>query len=170
LASSSCSGSAPPRAGGVDAVGWLDAARRVPSPNFDARPAGVAIEALFTNRLDAAAHPYFATIAGLRVSAHCLVRRSGEVVQFVSLADRAWHAGVSSWRGRERCNDFSIGIELEGVETDRFEDAQYASLARIVQVLRARYPIAALVGHSDIAPARKSDPGAGFDWTRLLRA
>jgi N-acetyl-anhydromuramoyl-L-alanine amidase len=168
--------------------GWLNGARRVLSPNSDARPPGTdvsllvlhaislprgeyggdAIERLFTNRLDAAAHPSFAELAGLRVSSHFLLRRDGELLQFVPLGARAWHAGVSRWRGRERCNDFSVGIELEGADDDEFEDAQYVGLARLVRNLQSRLPLRDIAGHSDIAPGRKTDPGARFDWSRLL--
>lgn len=161
-------------------------ARCLRSPNCDDRPAGSAIELivihnislppgdfggpgimdLFCNRLDPAAHPYYATIADLRVSAHLLIRRDGELIQFVPFAQRAWHAGISNWRGRERCNDFSIGIELEGADDMPFEDAQYDRLAAVTRLLRARYPIGDIVGHSDIAPGRKTDPGPHFDWGR----
>jgi AmpD protein len=160
--------------------------RFVASPNFDERPEGVAIELLvvhsislppgefggsgieelFTNRLDPAAHPYYSGIAQLKVSAHFLVRRDGELVQFVPCAKRAWHAGESSWRGRSRCNDFSIGVELEGTDECPFEPAQYATLAALTRVLRRAYAISDIAGHSDIAPGRKTDPGVGFDWPR----
>jgi AmpD protein len=173
----------------IDAAGWASLARRVPSPNFDTRPDGTAIELvvvhgislpprefggdgierLFTNRLDPAAHPFYATVAGLRVSAHFAIRRGGELVQFVSCNERAWHAGVSSWRGRARCNDFSVGVELEGADDVRYETAQYAMLARLVKALSRRYPIRAVTGHSDIAPGRKTDPGPAFDRARLRR-
>jgi AmpD protein len=122
---------------------------------------------LFTNRLDPAAHPYYETIRGLRVSAHFLIRRDGELIQFVSCSRRAWHAGVSSWRGRERCNDFSVGIELEGSDETPFTDPQYAALNDLLAALRAVHPIADVVGHSDIAPGRKTDPGPCFDWGRV---
>ncbi len=177
----------------IDDRGWASGAvgvDAVPSPNRDARPDGVeptlvvvhaislppgefggrAIDALFTNTLDPDAHPYFATIAQLRVSAHFVVRRTGTVAQFVSCADRAWHAGVSSFEGRERCNDFSIGIELEGDDDTPFEDAQYRVLAGLVDAVAARYPIDAVAGHADIAPDRKTDPGPCFDWSRLASA
>lgn len=169
--------------------GWWSGARRCDSPNFNERPEGTAvsllvvhsislppgqyggdaIEALFTNRLDWSAHPYFETIRGLRVSAHFVVRRGGELIQFVSGDRRAWHAGRSAWRGRENCNDYSIGVELEGLEGEPFEAAQYDTLAALAQGLARRYPIAAVAGHEHIAPGRKHDPGAGFDWA-LLRA
>ncbi len=174
----------------IDAAGRANLARHVPSPNRDARPpdtavtllvvhgislppgefGGDAIEALFTNRIDPRVHPYYATIAHLRVSAHFLIRRDGEIVQFVGCDERAWHAGVSSWRGRERCNDYSIGVELEGTDDVPYASAQYAHLARLVKALRRRYPIADIVGHSDVAPGRKTDPGTAFDWARLRRA
>jgi AmpD protein len=162
----------------------------VASPNCDARPAGSrisllvlhsislppgrhggdAIERLFTNRLDPLAHPYFREIAHMRVSAHFLVRRDGALVQFVPLAKRAWHAGVSRWRGAERCNDFSVGVELEGTERARFSDAQYRCLGRLARALAARLPLRACAAHSDVAPGRKRDPGAHFDWARCLAA
>jgi AmpD protein len=161
----------------------------VASPNHDERPAdasislvvvhgislppgrfrGDGIERLFTNRLDPLAHPYFATIAALRVSAHFLIRRDGRLVQFVPCTRRAWHAGESSWRGLSRCNDFSVGIELEGADDVPYDGRQYATLARLVRALRRRYPIEDVVGHSDIAPGRKTDPGPAFDWPRLRR-
>src|SRR5512139_904315 len=171
-------------------TGLLDWARQVPSPNCDDRPAGVEadlivvhgislppgefdgpwIDLLFTNALPRDAHPYFETVADLRVSAHLLIRRSGEVVQYVPFQRRAWHAGVSSWEGRERCNDFSIGIELEGTDHSPYESTQYAMLARVIVALCRSYPRLSarrLVGHSDVAPGRKSDPGPSFDWPRL---
>lgn len=172
----------------IAATGWCVAARRVDSPNCDARPADTAIrllvihnislppevfggdgiEALFTNRLDPNAHPYYARIADLRVSAHFLIRREGELVQFVACGDRAWHAGLSSWQGRERCNDFSIGVELEGSDTQPFTAAQYQQLARLAKALQVAYPLLREVaGHSDIAPGRKTDPGPYFDWARF---
>ena len=167
--------------------GWLARARCVASPNFDARPpgaeiclivvhaislppgefAGDAIERFFTNQLDADEHPYFATIADLRVSAHFLIRRDGELLQFVSCAERAWHAGLSQWRGRTRCNDFSLGIELEGDDEQPYADAQYERLSELITLLRAHYPVVDVVGHADIAPGRKTDPGPFFDWRRL---
>ena len=170
--------------------GWLEGARRVASPNRDARPAGevvsllvvhaislppgeyggAAVEDLFNNCLDCDAHPWFGQLRGLRVSAHFLVRRNGEVVQFVEAGARAWHAGASRWRGRERCNDFSIGVELEGTDDTAFADAQYASLAGLVRALRQRLPLTDLAAHSDVAPERKTDPGVKFDWSRLLAA
>lgn len=176
----------------IDADGWCTAARRVESPNHDARPddagagadpvslvvvhcislppgefGGPYIEDLFLNRLDPAAHPYFVDVAPLRVSAHFVVRRDGELLQCVPTVRRAWHAGVSSWRGRSRCNDFSVGIELEGCNVLPYEDVQYAVLRALVAALKRRHPVADVVGHSDIAPGRKVDPGACFDWKRL---
>jgi AmpD protein len=131
---------------------------------------GDGVMRLFTNTLDPAADPYYAAIAHLRVSAHFFVRRDGELVQFVSCNDRAWHAGVSSWRGRERCNDFSVGIELEGADDVPYAAAQYRRLAGLLGALKRRYPsIAAAAGHSDVAPGRKTDPGPAFDWDRLSR-
>jgi N-acetyl-anhydromuramoyl-L-alanine amidase len=169
--------------------GWWGGAQRRDSPNFDPRPeampvtlavlhsislppgqyGGDAIEQLFTNTLDFSAHPYYEGIRGLRVSAHFLLRRDGQLLQFVSCEQRAWHAGVSVWRGRERCNDYSIGIELEGLEGQAFEAAQYPRLAQLLRALARRYPIAEVVGHEDVAPGRKADPGAGFDWALLQR-
>jgi AmpD protein len=128
---------------------------------------GSAIEQLFLNRLDPSAHAYYATIVGLKVSAHFVVRRDGALVQFVPCERRAWHAGASTWRGRTRCNDFSIGIELEGADDVPFEDAQYAVLAFLIKALQRAYPILDIVGHSDIAPGRKTDPGPHFDWPRF---
>ncbi|SDD95713.1 1,6-anhydro-N-acetylmuramyl-L-alanine amidase AmpD [Paraburkholderia lycopersici] len=174
----------------VDAQGWVPGARRLPSPNFEARPQGAVptlivihnislppnvfggpeIADLFLNRLDCDAHPYFdAHLRGVRVSAHFVIHRDGALEQFVSCDERAWHAGASSFFGRERCNDFAVGIELEGSDTTAFEAAQYATLAALVKALVARYPIEALAGHSDIAPGRKTDPGPHFDWARLQR-
>ncbi|MDO4795702.1 MAG: 1,6-anhydro-N-acetylmuramyl-L-alanine amidase AmpD [Brachymonas sp.] len=167
--------------------GWYSAAQAVPSPNFGPRPADTAIdllvlhsislppgeyggpqiEQLFTNTLDFDAHPYFQTIRGLQVSAHFVVRRDGSLLQFVSCDDRAWHAGASSWNGRSQCNDNSIGIELEGLEGTPFDAAQYPALAQLVLAIAQHYPIAQIVGHEHIAPGRKHDPGAGFDWRRL---
>ncbi len=167
--------------------GLLEGARFISSPNCDARPADACVELivihnislppggfggpgvvdLFLNRLDPAGHPYYADIAHLRVSAHFFIRRDGEIIQFVACAQRAWHAGVSQWRGRERCNDFSVGIELEGTDEMPFEDAQYGGLLRLIEALKARYPIVAVTGHADVAPGRKTDPGPAFDWKRI---
>jgi len=162
--------------------------RIVESPNCDERPPGAevtlvvlhsislppgryggdSIERLFTNCLDPQAHPYFREICELKVSCHFLVRRNGEVVQFVPVERRAWHAGASSWRGRGPCNDFSVGIELEGAEEDFFTDRQYRALTGLVRALQSKYPIRDVAAHSDVAPGRKSDPGAHFNWARLL--
>ena len=130
---------------------------------------GDAVERLFANRLDPSAHPYYEALRGLRVSAHFFVRRDGRVLQFVDCGQRAWHAGVSSWRGRERCNDFSVGIELEGTDDLPYTTPQYAMLAQVGRALRARYPIRDMVGHSDVSPGRKTDPGDTFAWARLGR-
>ncbi|MGC3979786.1 MAG: 1,6-anhydro-N-acetylmuramyl-L-alanine amidase AmpD [Steroidobacteraceae bacterium] len=174
----------------VDSRGLLLQARQVASPNQDARPADMAadllivhgislppgeyggawIDRLFTNTLDWNAHPYFKQIEGMKVSSHLLIRRDGEAVQYVPFQQRAWHAGVSSYQGRERCNDFSIGIELEGTDDSPYEAEQYRTLARVILALCAAYPslsLQHLVGHSDVAPGRKTDPGDSFDWSRL---
>lgn len=167
--------------------GWYRFARRLDSPNFGARPVGAKIdlivlhsislppgvyggpevEQLFTNQLDWNAHPYFEQIRGMEVSSHFFVRRDGEIVQFVDADERAWHAGRSCWRGRSNCNDDSIGIELEGLEGDVFEAAQYTALTQLCTQLVQRYPIAHVAGHEHIAPGRKQDPGPGFNWSRL---
>lgn len=167
--------------------GWLPGARIIRSPNHDQRPAGESIRLLvvhaislppgqfggdgvsrlFANDLDPAAHPYYREICGLRVSAHFFIRRDGRVIQFVSTAQRAWHAGISQWRDRKRCNDFSLGIELEGCDDQPFKPIQYIRLARLIRILRRVYPIEDIVGHADIAPGRKTDPGPCFDWHRL---
>ncbi len=131
---------------------------------------GPEVEQLFTNTLNWDAHPYFGQIRGMEVSAHFFIRRDGELVQFVDADARAWHAGASCWRGRDNCNDDSIGVELEGLEGETFEAAQYATLSRLCQQLQARYPVAHVAGHEHIAPGRKLDPGPGFDWARLQRA
>lgn len=128
---------------------------------------GDGVIAFFTNRLDPAAHPYYASIHRLHVSAHFFIRRAGEIIQFVACGKRAWHAGVSNWRGWEKCNDFSIGVELEGDDATPFTDAQYAQLAGLIALLKTAYPDMDIVGHSDIAPGRKTDPGDCFDWQRL---
>ncbi len=171
---------------------WLVEARRVLSPNCDARPpgcdislivvhaislppgeySGVWIDDFFTNRLDVSAHPYFAEVEGMRVSSHLLIRRDGELVQYVAFTDRAWHAGRSCYRKRESCNDFAIGIELEGCDEEPYEDIQYRQLAAVIAALRDKFPDIGendVVGHSDIAPGRKTDPGPAFDWDRLGR-
>lgn len=171
----------------VDAAGLLEGARFVPSPNCDDRPrdtpvdllvihsislppgefGGGAVEALFTNCLDPLGHPFFAEIASMRVSAHLFLRRDGEIIQFVPFHRRAWHAGVSRWAGRERCNDFSIGVELEGSDEQPFTERQYHRLVSAVTALQAAFPLVAVAGHADIAPGRKTDPGPHFDWSRL---
>ncbi|MGL5975075.1 MAG: 1,6-anhydro-N-acetylmuramyl-L-alanine amidase AmpD [Aeromonas sobria] len=174
----------------IDAAGWCQQARRVPSPHHNERAApddisllvvhgislppgefgGPFIDDLFMGRLDPDAHPYFAGIHQLRVSAHCLIRRDGELVQYVPFGARAWHAGVSSWQGREACNDFSIGIELEGTDETPYTEAQYRALASLARAISGRYPAITcekIVGHCDIAPGRKTDPGASFQWDHL---
>lgn len=170
--------------------GWLRQARRVPSPNCGSRPdacqpdllvihnislppgcyGGDCIERFFTNHLDWQEHPFFEEIRGLQVSSHVLIRRDGEVLQFVRFCDRAWHAGQSCYQGRDNCNDFSIGIELEGTDDDPYTDQQYRVLSAVTAALIAHYPCldaGRIVGHSDIAPGRKTDPGAAFDWRRF---
>lgn len=181
-----------PRLGLDVASGLVRGARQVPSPHQDDRPdgaeptliiihgislppgffGGTAIDELFSGRLDTADHPYFLQLAGLKVSSHLLIRRQGEVVQYVPLHRRAWHAGESAWRGQRRCNDFSIGIELEGVDDLPYAPEQYRRLATVIRLLRRRLPSLAqaeIVGHSDVAPGRKTDPGPSFDWPRLRR-
>lgn len=167
--------------------GWYRFAARIDSPNFGPRPphscidlivlhsislppghyGGDEVRQLFTNQLDWHRHPYFQSIEGIQVSSHFLVRRNGDLCQFVSCDDRAWHAGVSSYRGRSNCNDDSIGIELEGLEGDPFEPAQYTALRALCASIMQHYPIAHIAGHEHIAPGRKQDPGAGFDWAQL---
>jgi AmpD protein len=178
-------------AAGIDTdSGWLRATRRVPSPNFDPRPGGILpelivvhgislppdefggpwIDRLFTNTLPPAEHPYFEQIKDLKVSSHLLIRRDGEPVQYVPFQERAWHAGASSYQGRERCNDFSVGIELEGADEVPYEPAQYRVLSAVILALCQAYPslsLTRIAGHSDIAPGRKTDPGPAFDWQRL---
>ncbi|MEM7020940.1 MAG: 1,6-anhydro-N-acetylmuramyl-L-alanine amidase AmpD [Pseudomonadota bacterium] len=176
--------------GTITSEGWLIEAAHIPSPNFDERPENVKIDLivihnislppgefgghfidqLFTNTLNPQEHPYFQTISTLRVSSHILIHRLGDVVQYVSFNKRAWHAGQSNYQGRERCNDFAIGIELEGTDDTPYTDAQYQQLALLIQLLWAHYPTLKpehLTGHSDIAPGRKTDPGLAFDWPRL---
>jgi AmpD protein len=173
--------------GPLDEAGLLSGAVQIPSPNLDERPEGAeisllvvhnislppgefggeAITQLFTNTLDFSGHPYYETLRDLRVSAHFLIRRDGELLQLVPCAKRAWHAGASAWRGRERCNDFSVGVELEGADDQPYADQQYSRLARLLVALRERYPITDVVGHADIAPGRKTDPGRAFDWGRF---
>jgi AmpD protein len=171
----------------IDVAGQLSDCEYIPSPNCDDRPGGAisllvihnislppgefggdGVRQLFTNTLDANEHPYYATIAGFEVSAHFFVRRNGHIIQFVSCLKRAWHAGESRWQGRSRCNDFSIGIELEGADELPFTDAQYAALHYLTLALREAYPIQGIAGHSHIAPTRKTDPGRCFDWARFL--
>lgn len=174
----------------IEADGWVTGLRRIPSPNYDARPAGSrvdllvihaislppeqfhgdAVAQLFTNTLDCDAQPYYDGLRSLRVSAHFFIRRDGETIQFVSCLARAWHAGVSSWQGRSRCNDFSIGIELEGSDHAAFSPAQYSALHALLTLLRQHYPQAAIAGHQHIAPGRKTDPGPYFDWRACLPA
>jgi AmpD protein len=173
----------------IDQQGFIASARQVCSPNFDARPCaesaaaeismivihnislppnqygGNGIIELFTNRLNPDEHPYYAEIYTRKVSSHFLIRRDGELLQFVSCLQRAWHAGVSNWLGRERCNDFSVGIELEGSDFEAFESAQYNTLQALIETIKQTYPIQDIVGHSDIAPGRKTDPGPYFDWS-----
>jgi N-acetyl-anhydromuramoyl-L-alanine amidase len=170
--------------------GWLAAAERIESPNHDPRPDGAVIDlvvihaislppgefggpgvgALFQNELDPLAHPYFAEIAHLKVSSHFFIRRDGELVQFVPVGLRAWHAGLSQWQGRARCNDFSVGIELEGDDDTPFETAQYQTLHQVLEALQAVLPITAVTSHAHIAPGRKTDPGPLFDWQNLRAA
>jgi AmpD protein len=170
--------------------GWYRYARRLPSPNVGPRPAGAqvelvvlhsislppgeyggdAVQRLFTNTLDWDAHPYYDQIRGLEVSAHFYVRRGGELWQFASCDDRAWHAGRSQWLGRDNCNDWSVGIELEGLEGERFEPPQYEALAALCAALAQRYPVRHVAGHEHVAPGRKQDPGPGFDWAELRRS
>jgi AmpD protein len=170
--------------------GWWCRAQRRASPNHGPRPEGTAVtlalihsislppgeyggdgvERLFTNRLDWDAHPYYQRIRGIEVSSHFFIRRDGAVLQFVSCDERAWHAGQSSWKGRDNCNDYSIGIELEGLEGETFEAPQYAALVPLLEALAARYPLQHVVGHEHVAPGRKIDPGPGFDWSALRAA
>lgn len=177
----------------INQAGFAENVQFIASPNFDARPGatekqpstdinlivihnislppgqygGNGIIELFTNRLNPDEHPYYAQIYTLQVSAHFLIRRDGSLIQFVSCLDRAWHAGVSNWQGRERCNDFSVGVELEGSDDEVFTPAQYETLNDLIAGIRSAYPIKAIVGHSDIAPGRKTDPGPYFDWQQL---
>jgi AmpD protein len=172
---------------GLDPEGILQGALQIPSPNYDERPEGAAIGLLvvhnislppgvfggdaivqlFTNILDYSAHPFYETLRTLKVSAHFLIRRDGALIQFVPCIKRAWHAGPSNWCGREGCNDFSLGVELEGTDDQAYDERQYQRLAELDVVLRRRYPITEVVGHSDIAPGRKTDPGSAFDWGHL---
>ena len=171
----------------IDDQGLLADCEYIPSPNCDERPAGKiellvihnislppgdfggdGVRRLFTNTLDMNAHPYYQTIEGLKVSVHFFVRRDGQIIQFVPCLMRAWHAGESCWQGRPRCNDFSLGVELEGSDVVPFTDMQYATLERLTMALREVYPIRGIAGHSDISPQRKTDPGPYFDWSRYL--
>jgi N-acetyl-anhydromuramoyl-L-alanine amidase len=171
----------------IDKKGFAKGAIQIASPNFDMRPDNSAIDMivihnislppnqyggsgiveLFTNKLNPNEHPYYAEIYTAKVSSHFLIRRDGELIQFVSCLQRAWHAGVSNWQGRERCNDFSVGIELEGCDIEAFEDTQYCTLIAIIKSLKKNYPIQHIVGHSEIAPLRKTDPGPYFNWNKL---
>jgi len=171
----------------MNELGVVTLAKQVVSPNYDLRPLGAdiplivlhgislppcefrgdGIERFFCNRLDHSSHPYFGDLLGIRVSAHFLVRRNGELIQFVPCANRAWHAGLSAWLGIEKCNDFSIGIELEGADQVPYAAAQYLALATLIGWVKARYPTQDIVGHSDVAPERKSDPGPLFNWAAL---
>lgn len=171
-------------------AGWYAFAHRLASPNFGPRPPGAqvdlivlhsislppgefggdAVPRLFTNALDWNQHPYFKTIEGLQVSAHFFIRRNGDLLQFVSCDDRAWHAGASCYRGRDNCNDDSIGIELEGLDGGLFKDPQYETLGQLCAALPQRYPVQHVAGHEHIAPGRKADPGCGFDWQRLQKS
>lgn len=171
----------------IDGQGWVGGAQRIDSPNCDERLPGMEIDLvvihnislppgkfggggvveLFTNRLNPDEHPYYREIYQRRVSAHFFIRRNGELFQFVPCGKRAWHAGVSEWQGRQRCNDFSIGIELEGTDDAVFDERQYSVLADLLEAIRRKYPIRAVTGHSEIAPGRKTDPGPYFDWTRI---
>ena len=171
----------------IDAAGWVRQAERIESPNHDDRPSGCPIELivihgislppgcfggrevarLFTNTLRFEDHPYFEQLRGLRLSSHFLIQRCGTLLQFVSCDSRAWHAGASCWRGRNRCNDFSIGIELEGTDDLPYEEDQYRTCGKLIAAIRLSYPIMAVAGHSDIAPGRKTDPGPYFDWSKL---
>ncbi len=182
-------GARTPRRLVIDAQGIAAAAAQVASPNQDDRPPGSTISLivvhgislppgrfggdgvarLFTNTLDPGADPYYPGIAHLRVSSHFFIRRNGELVQFVACGRRAWHAGASSWRGRAACNDYSVGIELEGTDDLPYASAQYRVLAALARALKRRYPVRDMVGHSDVAPGRKTDPGAAFDWPKLGR-
>ena len=170
--------------------GWWQPARRVPSPNFSPRDAAAtvslvvihnislppfeygtgAVEQLFTNTINEADHPFFSVIKDLRVSSHFFITREGETVQFVSCDDAAYHAGVSSFQGREKCNGFSVGIEMEGCDFEPFTEAQYAALIPLLSALAEHYPVSAVTGHQHIAPGRKSDPGWFFDWEKLEKA
>ena len=174
----------------LNSQGWFSGVRRIESPNFDTRPphvaislliihsislppgefGGSAVKQLFTNTLNPEEHSYYEQLRGVKVSSHFFIRRNGEVIQFVSCLNRAWHAGMSLWQGRARCNDFSIGIELEGTDFVTYEDAQYRSLAYLTRRLQRNYLFSGIVGHADVAPDRKTDPGPHFDWSRYLKS
>lgn len=174
----------------IDVNGCVDGFQCIPSPNCDDRPSGILVEMLvihnislppdefggdgvielFTNRLNPSEHPYYQTVHSLKVSSHFFIRRGGEIIQFVPCDKRAWHAGLSSWGGRNQCNDFSIGVELEGSDRTAFTDDQYRALIRLSLLLQESYPIKDIVGHSDIAAGRKTDPGPHFDWDRYRSA
>ena len=171
----------------INSNGICSEAKFIASPNIDVRPNAEDISLivihnislppnqygrngvieLFTNQLNPDEHPYYAEIGHLKVSSHFFIRRDGELIQFASCNDRAWHAGTSNWQGRERCNDFSIGIELEGSDFETFEPMQYETLETLIASIKVRYPIEAIAGHSDIAPERKTDPGPYFDWSSI---
>ncbi len=171
----------------LNTLGYIKSAKQIASPNFDARPdncsidmivihnislppnqyGGSGIMQLFTNRLNPNEHPYYAEVYTRKVSSHFLIRRDGELIQFVSCLQRAWHAGESHWQGRERCNDFSVGVELEGSDYEAFKPAQYKTLKQLINGLKNTYPIQHIVGHSDIAPGRKTDPGPNFNWNEI---
>jgi N-acetyl-anhydromuramoyl-L-alanine amidase len=171
----------------INAAGFVETATQIASPNHDNRPENCAIDLivihnislppneygsagvmqLFTNQLDPNEHPYYAEIYTRKVSSHFFIRRDGELIQFVSCLQRAWHAGMSQWQGRERCNDFSVGIELEGSDFEAFETAQYKTLRQLITCLKNNYPMKDITGHSDIAPGRKTDPGPYFDWQKI---
>jgi len=172
----------------INKIGFASGAKQIASPNFDARPSnaidmivihnislppneygGAGIIELFTNKLNPNEHPYYAEIYTAKVSSHLLIRRDGELIQFVSCLQRAWHAGASNWQGRERCNDFSVGIELEGSDFEAFEQTQYQTLNALLKALKETYPIQHIVGHSDIAPGRKTDPGPFFVWNKIKK-
>ncbi len=173
----------------IDQNGFANSVTQTASPNFDQRPKQCKVDMivihnislppnqygsngiveLFTNELNPNEHPYYAGIYTAKVSSHFLIRRDGSIIQFVSCLQRAWHAGVSHWQNRECCNDFSIGIELEGCDVEAFEDAQYQTLNPLLSALKAAYPIKYVVGHSDIAPGRKTDPGPCFDWGKISK-
>lgn len=168
----------------IDASGYLDKACQINSPNYDERPpeceinllvihnislppneyGGDGVIELFTNQIELDAHPYYQTLVGVKVSTHFFIRRDGNIIQFVSCLNRAWHAGESSWQNKTRCNDFSIGIELEGCDTEPFTEQQYAILSLLTHTIQNTYPITGIAGHSDIAAGRKTDPGPCFDW------